>query len=85
MPSPSSRLTNNVYVGARRGIACQFKEADSIGRRPRGERPTTITCASVPAAQGCASGIGDSVISWSIGFEEAGDLADVNQALAVIS
>jgi len=45
-----------------------------------------MTRTSMPAEQGCASGIGDSVISWSIGFEEAGDLiAAVDQALAAIS
>jgi cystathionine beta-lyase/cystathionine gamma-synthase len=41
--------------------------------------------ASVPAALRDASGI-DDVIRWSIGFEEAGELiADLGQALAVIS
>jgi hypothetical protein len=39
--------------------------------------------ASAPAALRGASGIGDSVIRWSIGFEGAGELiADLDQALA---
>jgi len=79
-------LTNKVWVGARGGIARRFKEAGSIGRRLGDDQPAIMTRTSMPAEQGCASGIGDSVISWSIGFEEAGDLiAAVDQALAAIS
>ena len=86
MASPSSRLTNNVYVGVRGGIACRFKEAGSICRRLGDDQSAILTYASAPAALRDASGIGDSVIRWSIGVEDAGELiADVNQALAVTS
>jgi cystathionine beta-lyase/cystathionine gamma-synthase len=45
-----------------------------------------LMCASAPAALRDANGIGNSVIRWSIGLEDAGELiADLDQALAVIS
>jgi cystathionine beta-lyase/cystathionine gamma-synthase len=79
-------LTNNVWVGARGGIACRFKEAGSIGGRFGDDQPAILAYASAPAALGDPNGIGDSVIRWSIGFEDAGEtIADVNQPLAVIS
>jgi hypothetical protein len=84
MPSPSFEIDQQrlCWRSGRGGIARRFEEAGLIGCRLGGERPTSTIHALVPAEQGRASSIGDS-LSRSIGFEEAGELiAELAQALA---